>query len=373
MTISSSTNRVEYTATSSQTVFAYTFRILLNTDLEVYQEGTLKTLTTDYTVSGVGDAGGGNVTLVTGATTNDKIIIIRVMPLTQLTDYVENDPFPAETHETALDKVTMITHQLLETLGRAIKLPITSPLEDIDIPVPGGGKHLRWNTGGTALELVTVSEAAISSPITTKGDVIQGGTSGTPERLAIGAAGAILYVATDLLAYLSAATNGQILQLVSGIPGWIGGLRLVGTNDTEATTQSTSNTDILTVGSLSIAKTDPFIVVGAMKKDAGAADTARISLKLNTQTEVTTLAIWSSSSAAEERGSFWFLVGPHDGTYTRSVIGLVVSSGGINIVTDSNNAIPDAAITSVVIEGLVDNASITMGVDSVRVYALGST
>ena len=165
MTIATTLNRIEYTATGGQTIFPYTFLIFLNTDLEVYINGTLQTLTTDYTVSGLGDITGGNVTLVTGATVNDAVIIVRVLPITQLTDYVENDKFPADTHEKGLDRATMVSQQLLETIGRAIKLPITSTLEDIDIPIPGAGLHLRWNAAGDALELVTVSEAAISSPL----------------------------------------------------------------------------------------------------------------------------------------------------------------------------------------------------------------
>lgn len=201
MTIATTLNRIEYAATSGQTIFPYTFLIFANTDLEVYQEGVKLTLTTHYTVSGVGAAGGGNVTLVTGATLNDEILIVRVMPLTQLVDYVENDPFPAATHETALDRLTMITQQLLETLGRSVKLPVTSPLEDIDLPLPGAGLHLRWNAGGTALETIAVSADGTATPITTIGDIVQGDASGAPERLAVG-------------------TAGQHLEVVAGKAAW---------------------------------------------------------------------------------------------------------------------------------------------------------
>jgi len=220
MTIATTLNRIEYTATASQTVFPYTFLIFLNTDLEVYQEGTLLTLTTDYTVSGLGDITGGNVTLVTGAPVNDAIIIVRVLPLTQLTDYVENDPFPADTHEKALDRATMVSQQLLETLGRAIKLPITSTLEDIDIPVPGGGKHLAWNSGGTALELVTVSEAAIASPVSTEGDIIQGDSSGDAERLAVGATGQRLEVVAGKAAWVAPGGLLKSIQVFTSSGTW---------------------------------------------------------------------------------------------------------------------------------------------------------
>lgn len=107
MTVSNETNRNDHVATAGQTVFQYTFRILDETHIDVYQEGALLTLTTHYSISNVGVAGGGNITLVTGAVLNDEIAILRDVPFTQLTDYVENDAFPAETHEDALDQLTM--------------------------------------------------------------------------------------------------------------------------------------------------------------------------------------------------------------------------------------------------------------------------
>ena len=47
--------RAQYTATSGQTAFTYAFPIFADAELEVYVGNTLKTLTTDYTVSGAVD------------------------------------------------------------------------------------------------------------------------------------------------------------------------------------------------------------------------------------------------------------------------------------------------------------------------------
>jgi len=58
----------EYTATASQTTFTYDFQIFADSEIKVYQTPTgqdfddttdLLTLTTHYTVTGAGDAGGG--------------------------------------------------------------------------------------------------------------------------------------------------------------------------------------------------------------------------------------------------------------------------------------------------------------------------
>jgi len=70
MTVSSSTSRVSYNGNGSTTVFAYTFKVFDQDDLTVIIRSangteTVKTITTHYTVSGVGSAGGGNVTMLT--------------------------------------------------------------------------------------------------------------------------------------------------------------------------------------------------------------------------------------------------------------------------------------------------------------------
>jgi len=114
-------------------VFAYPFKINLAADLTVTDYniitsvGTVKTLDTDYAVSGVGAAGGGNVTLTgsyTNLSTSSWLVIQREVELTQETDYVENDPFSAETHEGALDKLCMADQQLQEQIDRCIKADI---------------------------------------------------------------------------------------------------------------------------------------------------------------------------------------------------------------------------------------------------------
>lgn len=64
-----------YIATAGQTVFAYTFLSATSSNLLVLQNGEELVLDTDYTLTGVGDVGGGNVTLTAGATVNDDITI----------------------------------------------------------------------------------------------------------------------------------------------------------------------------------------------------------------------------------------------------------------------------------------------------------
>ncbi len=133
MTVSTTTNRASYSGNGSTTAFAYGFKIFADADLTVIIRSsagveTTKTLSTHYTVSGAGNASGGNVTFTSGnvPASGETVVILRQLTLTQGTDYVANDPFPAESHEDALDRLTMVTQQLDEEIGRTLKVSQTN-------------------------------------------------------------------------------------------------------------------------------------------------------------------------------------------------------------------------------------------------------
>lgn len=164
MTITSENKRNQYTITEAQVVFPYTFRILAQGNLLVIHTTAVGVeteleLTTNYTVSGVGDAGGGNVTTCGDDSpypTDDTITIIRDVPLTQLTDYVEHDTFPAESHEDALDKLIMIVQEYAERLDRALLLLKSSTSSDLTLPDPVASKLLAWKDDLRGLKNVEI-------------------------------------------------------------------------------------------------------------------------------------------------------------------------------------------------------------------------
>jgi hypothetical protein len=131
MTISSTQTRISYNGNGVTTEFAFPYLFLAATDLElrlVASTGavTLLTLNTDYTVTGVGDDNGGEVTLNVAPAAGERLVINRVMNLVQEIDYITGDPFPAQTHERGLDRLTMMVQQHEERLDRTLQLPITS-------------------------------------------------------------------------------------------------------------------------------------------------------------------------------------------------------------------------------------------------------
>src|SRR3990172_5190801 len=109
MTISNESFLVEYTAQGiASEKFPVTFVFFAQTELFVYHGATeataaLQTLGTNYSVGG-GDGGIGTIIWNGTPTAGGYVGILRRAPATQVADYQENDPFPGEAHEDALDQ-----------------------------------------------------------------------------------------------------------------------------------------------------------------------------------------------------------------------------------------------------------------------------
>jgi len=160
MTVSSTTTKVSASGDGATAAFAYTFKVFADADLQVIIRSSagvevVKTLTTHYTVSGAGDDDGGTVTFTAGniPASGETVVIRRALALTQGTDYVENDPFPAESHEAGLDRLTFLTQQLTEKIDRSLKLPVSADIASIAVtlPTPVADSYFRWDAAGTAL------------------------------------------------------------------------------------------------------------------------------------------------------------------------------------------------------------------------------
>jgi hypothetical protein len=130
MTISSTTTRVSYTGNGATTAFSFPYLFYANDDLTVILittatgAETVKTITTDYTVTGAGVGAGGTVTMLTAPTAAQTLLIIREVDYDQQDfDPVDNDPFPAASIEQAVDYTVMMAQQLNEVSARSLKFP----------------------------------------------------------------------------------------------------------------------------------------------------------------------------------------------------------------------------------------------------------
>jgi len=158
MTITSTQNRVSYSGNGSTTAFSVPFRFLASADLAVLVRvdatgvETAKTLDTHYSVSGAGAASGGSVTALAGSIpqTGETLTIYGNPAMTQLVDYIAGGTFPAESHEDALDRLTLQGTRTREIAERAMFLT--------DSSTDGSGEYDANNNDMDAVGTLTASK-----------------------------------------------------------------------------------------------------------------------------------------------------------------------------------------------------------------------
>ena len=139
ISVSDNTPRVSYTVSqgATQTSFTVNFEFFADADLRVFVDNTLKTITTDYTVSG-GNGSTGTVTMsVTGATGGSTVVIVRAIALERTTDFPTSGAFNISSLNTELDRIIAIHADVDDTAERGLRLQesddavaTTLPLKD---------------------------------------------------------------------------------------------------------------------------------------------------------------------------------------------------------------------------------------------------
>ena len=158
MTISTTTIKNSYNGNGSTSAFNYTFKISAESEMQVIIRSasgteTVKSLTTHYTISGVGNAGGGAVTFTAGniPVSGETVILRRVTAQTQAMDLIDNDPMSADTIENAHDKSIAIAQELQEQIDRSIKLSRTNTMTSTEFTVDAASranKILAFDSAG---------------------------------------------------------------------------------------------------------------------------------------------------------------------------------------------------------------------------------
>jgi len=189
------------------------------------------------------------------------------------------------------------------------------------------------------------------------------------------AAGDILYASSStVLARLAKATDGNVLQLASGLPAWAaaasGATTREGGNTTEATTTSTTVVDLITASSLTAAVDAITQVSAALRKTTGASAECDVGIKINTTTVFSALE-WTGDQ--NEAISSFYMVDWLNGLTNylkagRSLWGSFRLIGGNTLLRAFATDMPAAEATSFIIPALTDSASITMAIDSLHVY-----
>ena len=181
--LADNTPRVSYNVAQgvTQSSFTVSFEFFDDADLNVYVDGTLKTLTTDYTVTG-GDGSTGSITMsVTGASGGSTVVVTRDIDLKRTTDFPASGAFQIGSLNTELDKLVAIAADINDEVGRSLRLTdydasVSLVLPDVD---DRKGRVLAFNATSGAVEagptiVDTQTVAAISADISTLADIEDG-------------------------------------------------------------------------------------------------------------------------------------------------------------------------------------------------------
>jgi hypothetical protein len=233
--ISNVTRRVVYAA-SGTGPYNFTFEILANTDIAVYRDDTLLTLTTNYTVT-INSNGTGYVTLTATPTGATQIAIVGNRTIQRTTDFVTGGDFFANTVNDEMDQQTIFAQQNAEGLARALQAPQTDPTS-INMTLPRkadrANKYLAFDADGnpapgdTAVEVAAIADiadeiaavAAIDTEVTTVAGISSNVTTvaGNSSNITTvaGVSTNVTTVATNIAAVNTNATNIVAIQGASG-------------------------------------------------------------------------------------------------------------------------------------------------------------
>lgn len=117
MTVSAATPSITYAANGVATVYAYPFKTFLASHLVATLDGVT---VTNYTVSGLGADGGGNLTFSPAPL--GELVIRRILPLSRSADYQAGGAFREDQVDQDQDIQTQQIQQIAEESGRALKL-----------------------------------------------------------------------------------------------------------------------------------------------------------------------------------------------------------------------------------------------------------
>lgn len=169
MTISTTTTRQKFLGNGAQSVFAYTFLLPAVGQYSLYYTDTSDNITlisqSAYSVSGVANPAGGNVTYLPGGTpiaSGTSITLVRNTPYIQTTELGNQGAYYPGVIESALDSLSMQIQQLKTLADLSFKAPLTNPVvADVPTVENRASKYAAFDGLGN---LVALETGAVPSP-----------------------------------------------------------------------------------------------------------------------------------------------------------------------------------------------------------------
>lgn len=144
------------------TVFPFHFQISAQGDLVVKVDDVLQTLTTHYSVAGVGLPAGGSVTFVTAPASGADVLIYRDTQLKRDTDYQENGDLLANTLDADVDRVWHKLQEFGLGVGRTLRAAIGETLSELPALAARSNTVLTFDASGQPQATPPADGSAVS-------------------------------------------------------------------------------------------------------------------------------------------------------------------------------------------------------------------
>lgn len=159
MTVSVQTPFNSSTGNGVTTVFPYTFKILSSDDIKVSVDGSVRSIGTDYTVSGVGSDSGGNVTFLVAPANGTTVVRYSETLIKRSTDYQANGDFRESTVDADFDRIWLGLRDVSGKGDRAIRVPPGESAVELPAAVARASKFLAFDVSGAPAVVAGVSGA----------------------------------------------------------------------------------------------------------------------------------------------------------------------------------------------------------------------
>lgn len=178
MTISSETTKQTFVGNGAQTVFGYTFLLPTTAQYALYYvdaDGTIFPVAqADYTLTGIGNPAGGNLTYTRGGSPIDSgtsITLVRDIPYTQQTELTNQGAFYPNVVEGGMDRIVEQIQQLNTLMGLAFKAPITNAnVANVPTAAVRANTWAYWDASGNLVGSATAGPGTNLGNLEIEGD-----------------------------------------------------------------------------------------------------------------------------------------------------------------------------------------------------------
>ena len=255
--IANNTPRVNYTVAqgASQTSFAVPFDFFDDDEVKIYVDGTLKTITTHYSISG-GSGTTGTITMgsaVVGATGGSSVAVVRDVPIERTSDFSAGAAISRPALNEQLDVLTALASDLNDRVGRTLQLNDYEPAATLELPALAArkGRVIGFNASSGNLEAGPLiadvqTLAQVTADIATLGDIEDGTDATDAIQTVAGIASNVTTVAGNSS---NVTTVAGISSNVTTVAGVAANVTTVAGISSDVTAAAGNSTNINLVGS----------------------------------------------------------------------------------------------------------------------------